>query len=43
LFEIAEITFAPKRWPLSCTIGVCPTGAQERRDTASSSATSVCE
>src|SRR5205809_5773900 len=24
LFEIAEITFAPKRWPVPATSGVCP-------------------
>ena len=30
LLEIAEITFAPKRWPVPATIGVCPTGDQER-------------
>ena len=30
LLQIAEITFAPKRWPVPSITGVCPTGDQER-------------
>ena len=30
LLEIAEITFAPKRWPVPSITGVCPTGLQDR-------------
>jgi hypothetical protein len=30
LLEIAEITFAPNRWPVPSTTGVLPTGLHER-------------